>query len=291
MSQPSGLGRGLGSLIPTKKSATNFVTDVKLSEVMESERISQLPVEKVSPNPHQPRQNFGEESLAGLAESIKEHGILQPLIVTKKGFDGYELVAGERRLKAAKLAGLKTVPAVIRALNDQKKMELALVENLQRQDLNPMEMAMAYKKLIDEFNFSLEEVAKKIGRSVSFVTNYVRLLDLRDEVKEAIAAGKLTEGHARTLVALPFEDQLTAMEKIVEGKYTVREAENQTREIAARKKLRTTKFDPEVHAMENDLSTSLGTKVEIRRHGGVGQITIKFFSNEELKRIVDQIGS
>jgi len=289
MPQPSGLGRGLGSLIPTKKLSTNFVTDAKLSEVMESERISQLPVEKISPNPHQPRQNFGAESLSGLAESIREHGILQPLIVTKKDFDGYELVAGERRLKAAKMAGFKTVPAVIRALNDQKKMELALVENLQRQDLNPLEMAMAYKKLIDEFNFSPEEVARKIGRSVSFVTNYVRLLDLRDEVKEAIAAGKLTEGHARTLVDLPYDDQLVAMKKIVEGKFTVREAERQRREITDRKKLRPTKFDPEVHAIENDLSAALGTKVEIRRHGGVGQITIKFFSNEELRRIVEEI--
>ena len=187
------------------------------------------------------------------------------------------------------MAGFKTVPAVIRALNDQKKMELALVENLQRQDLNPLEMAMAYKKLIDEFNFSPEEVARKIGRSVSFVTNYVRLLDLRDEVKEAIAAGKLTEGHARTLVDLPYDDQLVAMKKIVEGKFTVREAERQRREITDRKKLRPTKFDPEVHAIENDLSAALGTKVEIRRHGGVGQITIKFFSNEELRRIVEEI--
>lgn len=290
MSQPSGLGRGLSSLIPSKKSAANFVTDTKLQEVMEtSDRISELPVEKIFPNPHQPRQSFDEGALVELGQSLKEYGILQPLIVTKSGFDAYELVAGERRLKAAKLIGLKTVPAVIREMNEQKKLELALIENLQREDLNPMEIALAYQKLRDEFNLNTNELAKKVGRSASLVQNYLRLLNLTDEVKSAIVAGKLTEGHARTLVDLPKEDQLEGMNKIIEGKFSVREAEKAKREVVAKKNIRPNRFDPEAKDWEDELAALLSTKVDIHRKGGVGAITIKFFSNGELKEIMKKI--
>jgi len=290
MPHPSGLGRGLNSLIPSRKPSTAYVTDPKLHEAIEGhDRISQLPVDNIFPNPHQPRQVFDIAALEGLAESIKEHGIIQPIVVTKKDDDSYELIAGERRLKASKMAGLKTIPGIIRDLSEQKKMEFALIENLQREDLNALEIAIAYQKLEDEFNLSHAELAKKVGKSVSVIINHLRMLNLRDEVKEAILAGKLTEGHARTLAGLPYEDQLIGMENIISGKMTVREAEKAAKDVVVRKHLRTAKFDPEARAMEDRIAAALGTKVEVRRHGGVGQITIKFFSNEELNSIADKI--
>jgi len=287
---PTGLGRGLNSLIPSRKPAAAYVTDPKLHEVIEShERISQLPVEAVFPNPHQRRQVFDAAALEGLAESIREHGVIQPIVVTKKGSDAYELIAGERRLKASKIAGLKTIPAVVRELSEQKKMEFALIENLQREDLNPLEIAIAYQKLEDEFNLSHQELAAKVGKSQSVIINHLRMLNLRDEVKEAILAGKLSEGHARTLAGLPYEDQLSGMERIIAGKMTVREAEKAAKDVVVKKHIRKVSFDPEARAMEDRIAAALGTKVEVRRHGGVGQITIKFFSNEELNSIADRI--
>ncbi|MFA6526382.1 MAG: ParB/RepB/Spo0J family partition protein [Candidatus Buchananbacteria bacterium] len=290
MPHPSGLGRGLNSLIPSRKPAAAFVTDPKLQEAMETnERISQLPVEYIVPSPHQPRQVFDVEALQGLAESIKEHGVIQPIIVTKKTDGNYEIIAGERRLKASKLAGLKTIPAIIRDLSEQKKMEYALIENLQREDLNALEVAIAYQKLEDEFNLSHADVAKKVGKSVSVIINHLRMLNLRDEVKEAILAGKLTEGHARTLAGLPYEDQLIGMERIIEGKMTVREAEKAAKDVVVRKKIRTVSFDAEARDMEQRLAAALGTKVEVSRHGHTGTVIIKFFSNEELNAFVDKL--
>ncbi|MFA6228202.1 MAG: ParB/RepB/Spo0J family partition protein [Patescibacteria group bacterium] len=289
--RPSGLGRGLGSLIPAGKKIDNNIglIDPTIKEVIEShERINQLLVEKILPNPHQPRQSFDVDALNDLAESIREHGIIQPLIVTKKG-DDYELIAGERRLKAAKLAGLKTVPSIIREVSEQKKMELALIENLQREDLNSLEVAMAYKKLEDEFNLSRVELAKKVGKSTSAVANSLRLLNLIPEVKEAIVDGRLSEGHARTLAGLPQDEQFDGLQRILENKMSVREAERAAKVIVVKRNLRKISFDPEAKQMEEDVASALGTKVEIRRHGGVGQITIKFFSNEELRSLVNKI--
>lgn len=289
-SHPLGLGRGLNSLIPSRKPATAFVTDQKLHEALEPhESIRDLPVGQIVPNPHQPRQVFEMESLEGLAESIREHGVIQPIIVTRIGDDAYELIAGERRLKASKMAGLTTIPAIIRELSDQKKMEFALIENLQREDLNPLEIAIAYQKLEDEFNLSHNDLSKKVGKSVPVIVNYMRMLTLRDEVKEAILDGKLTEGHARTLAGLPDEDQLSGMRDIIEGKMTVREAEKSARNTKIKRNIRKTPFDLELRSFEDRLAGALGTKIDIRRHGGVGQITIKFFSNEELNAIVNKI--
>lgn len=292
MSQrPSGLGRGLGSLIPSKKPIADFVSDPVLHEVIDSgDSINHIKVEQISPNPHQPRQKFDDEALKDLAESISEHGIIQPLVVTKNGFEKYELIAGERRLRAAKLAGLKTVPAIIREMSEQKKMEVALIENLQREDLNALETAIAYKKLEDEFNLSREELSKRVGKSISAVANSLRLLNLRDEVKEAIMEGQLTEGHARALAGLPYEDQLSAMRQIIDNKFTVREAEQvRKRTIGGKAPLPAKKSNPEIKAMEDELAANLGTKVEIKNMGGSGTITIKYFSNGELREIVDKI--
>lgn len=287
--RPSGLGRGLNSLIPSKKHDADYVTDEKLHEVIQIHgSFADLPIDSIVPNPHQPRQSFDQESLESLAESIKEHGVIQPIVVSKK--DGrYELIAGERRLRASKLVGVKTIPAIIRELSEQKKMEFALIENLQREGLNPLEVAIAYRKLEDEFNLSHEEVGKKVGKSAAVIINYLRLLNLRDEVKEAIIAGLLTEGHARTLCGLPYEDQLEVMNEILSGKFTVRQAEKAAREVVVRKKIRPLKDNAEIKEIQSRLSTMLGTKVSVTLHGGVGQIVIKYFSEEELHSIVDKI--
>jgi len=287
------LGRGLSSLIPGRKTtdinSSAMMAGGEVAEFLDSkEKVYELPINRISPNPHQPRQQFKEEELADLGESIREHGIIQPLIVSKDGSD-WQLIAGERRLRAGKLIGLKTVPAIVRGLTEQKKMEIALIENLQRENLNPLETAGAYKKLLDEFNLDLDGVAKKVGKSKSAVSNFIRLLGLHDEVKEAIWQGRLTEGHARTLAGLPIEDQVDGLKNILENKMTVREAEKAAKEIVVRKKIRNLNHDPEIREMENQLASALGTKVEIRRHGGVGQITIKFFSNGELVEIFRKI--
>lgn len=281
-------------MIPNKKiGSTDLPAALAESSFVEAldskEKIWDLPVEKIIPNPHQPRKQFDDDSLNELAESIREHGVIQPIIVSKDG-DGWQLVAGERRLRASKLAGSKTIPAIVRGFSEQKKMEIALLENLQRENLNPLEIAWAYRKLIDEFSLTNEQLAKKAGKSSSVINNYLRMLGLREEVQEAILAGKLTEGHARTLAGLPYEDQLEGMKRIIENRMTVREAEASARAVVAAKKIRTSKvFDPELKDFEDRLAAALGTKVEVRRHGGVGQITIKFFSNGELRDIVGKI--
>lgn len=298
-SRPSGLGRGLGSLIPGKKTSTTSAPILSSAPVFEEgsplkeladdkEKIWQLPVNRIIPSPHQPRRVFDKKALEELSNSIKEHGLLQPIVVARSGSD-YELIAGERRWRATQLAGLDLISAIIRDFDKQKKMEMSLIENLQREDLNALETAWAYQKLEDEFNLSHKELAQRVGKSESAIINTLRLLNLRDEVKEAIMSGQISEGHGRTLAGLPLEDQLSALQNILENKLNVREAEKSTREIVAKKKIRSSRFDPEAKALEDELAGVLGTKVEIKRHGGVGQITIKFFSNEELKQIINSI--
>jgi ParB family chromosome partitioning protein len=296
--QNSGLGRGLGSLIPNKRlkdlpagvAAPATLPPLSVSDVLDKhERIWQLPVENVAPNPHQPRKDFSPESLEELANSIKEHGIISPLIVTEAGKNQWQIIAGERRWRAAKMIGLEKVPAVVRELSEQKKMEVALIENLQRQNLNVLEVAMAYEKLIDEFNLSQEELGKKVGKSRSAVANAIRILNVRDEVKQAILAGKISEGHARVLAGLPAEDQLEVLEKILSNNFSVRETERAGKEVVVKKHIRKVSFDPEVKAREEDLQRVLGTKVEIKKFGPSGQIIIKFFSDEELEEIYRKI--
>jgi ParB family transcriptional regulator, chromosome partitioning protein len=294
MSKPSGLGRGLGSLIPGRKTTdykSVIVDDSSpISNLLNNEeRVAQLPVENIVASRHQPREMFNAQALEDLASSIRENGIIQPLIVCKRDNGGYELVAGERRLRAAKIVGLKTVPAIVRDLSEQKQMELALIENLQREDLNALEVAVAYRKLEDEFNLSRKELAHKVGKSESAVTNTLRLLNLRDEVQEAIRDGRLTAGHARSLAGLSHDDQLEGMDRILSKRMNVREAELATQQLVAKKNIRPTRFDPEAKDMENRIAERLGTKVEVKRHGGKGQIIIRYFSNEELKDIVDKI--
>src|SRR3989339_32154 len=284
MEKTSGLGRGLSSLIPNKKASINPLGDI----TSDREKIHQLPVGSISPNPHQPRTSFDEADLMDLTQSIKEHGIIQPLIVSKVG-DDWQLIAGERRLRAAKSLGLETVPAIVRDIDDQKKLEFALIENLQRTDLNPLETATAYQKLIDEFNLTQDQLAKRVGKSRSAVANTLRILTVAEEVKVAIRDGRISEGHARVLAGLPVADQLITLKKILSESLSVRDTERAGKQVVVKKHLRKVAYDPELKAKEDLLQQALGTKVEIKKYGPSGQIIIKFFSEEELKNIVDKI--
>jgi ParB family chromosome partitioning protein len=291
MEKTSGLGRGLGSLIPNKKLRVSVDSPIITSDDLldSKEKIWELPVGNIVPNPHQPRQDFDALGLSDLEESIKEHGIIQPLIVTKIGDGSWQLIAGERRLRAAKSLGLKTVPAIVRDLNEQKKLELALIENLQRKNLNALEVASAYQKLMDQFNLSLADLSRKVGKSVQAISNTIRILNVHGQVKEAIISGKIFEGHARVLAGLPEEDQLELLDRIINQKWNVREAEKGGREVVVKKHLRKLAFDPEVKAKEEELQKVLGTKVDIKKFGPTGQIIIKFFSEEELNEIYKKI--
>jgi len=263
-----GLGRGLGALIPSSGSS-----------------LVELDLERISPNPQQPRTVMGEESLAELADSIREHGVIQPLIVTRTGA-GYTLVAGERRWRAARLAGLRTVPALIKDTSPQQMLELALVENIQRQDLGPLEEAAAYRQLLEEHGLTQEEVARRVGKSRSAVANSLRLLNLPPQAKEALAAGQITEGHARALLALPtLEQQMGLLASILSSGMTVREAEEAARQSSTRSRRPPRSHDPEVAELEERLRELLRTKVELHRGRRGGRLVIHFYSDEELEGI------
>ncbi len=286
MTKVSGLGKGLSSLIPPKIRKEIFPLDSAV--IAGEERILQLPVEKIKSNPHQPRADFSYESLEELTNSIKEHGILQPLIVTRTDDGGYQLVAGERRLRAAQILELKTVPAVIRKVEEQQKLELALVENLQRKDLNPIEEAVAYQRLIDEFNLTQEEVAKRIGKSRTVITNTLRLLTLPTEIQKTLIAGKINYSTARVIVGLPPEQRMSFFKKVLKQDLTVRAIEGQARQVAVKRHFRRVK-DPVIKAQEEELEQILATKVTIKKSGSTGQIVIEFYSEEELQGLINKI--
>ena len=295
MAQVTGLGRGLNSLIPNKKtelSSNNFSSGTGGGTVNVGsevgERIIELPIDKLTPNSQQPRVNFPEEELKELQKSIEEHGLIQPIIVSKDGSQ-WQIIAGERRWRAMKALGKSAIPAIVRSINEQKKLEVALIENLHRADLNPLEMAMAYHKLTNEFNISLEELANKVGKGQSTVVNTLRLLNIIEPAKEALISGKITEGHARALAGLPANEQLAVLERIINEGMNVREAESATRKIVVQKHIRKLHVDPDVVAKTERLQQFLGTKVEIKKSGEVGQIVIKFFSNDEFNDIFKKI--
>ncbi len=264
-----------------------------------------IDVDKIVPNPFQPRREFDEMQLQSLADSIRQYGVLQALVVTRKEMpkeDGglaveYELIAGERRLRASKLAGLTQVPVLIKVGdegNDLMKLELAIIENIQREDLNPVDRARAFQRLIDEFGFKHSVIAKKVGKSREYVSNSVRLLSLPGVIQEAISQGKISEGHARPLMMLGdrVEEQMTLFKEIMFKKLTVREAEAIGRRIAydkIRKKGAT--LDPETQEMEERLTESLGTRVSIEKREHGGKILIDFFSNQDLHEILELIKS
>jgi len=284
VSSSRGLGRGLDALIPT-----NDDTKVSDSSGRNTEgNFINVPTSSISPNSEQPRQSFNDESLADLAQSIKENGIIQPLIVVKAS-DGYELIAGERRLRAAKVLGLSEVPVIIRDAEELKKLELALIENIQRDNLNVLDEARGYKRMMDEFSLSQEDVAKKMGKSRSAVANKVRLLDLPVEVKRAINSSQITEGHGRALLGLDSPDQMLVLcGLIIARKLSVRETEQKVNDILSGQKIKSTKkeTDPDVLELEKSLREKIGAKVKIRNKRVGGSVVIDYTSQEELDRIL-----
>lgn len=256
----------------------------------DAESILQVAPDKIVPNPHQPRIHFDEDKLTELAQSIKEHGILQPLVVTRLGEDAYELIAGERRLQASKMVGLATVPVIVRDAENRKKFELAIIENIQRHNLNPIEEARAYERLSKEFDMAQEEIAEKMGKSRSAVANTMRLLHLPVEIQRAVMEGKLSEGHAKALLSIANpEKQRALFEMIVREGLTVREAEEKSRLSANKPPRRALEKDPEIKAQEESLSEVFGTKVRINKSGGGGSIRIDYYSPEEFQNILSKL--
>ena len=249
-------------------------------------------MERIQPNPRQPRQHFDEVELESLASSIREHGVLQPVLVTET-LDGYQLVAGERRFRASQLAGLERIPAVIRQLADHAQLEVALVENLQRADLGPLEEAGAYRALIGEFDLTHDEIARRVGRAKSTITNTLRLLDLEPRVQTALMDGALTEGHARAIGGLPAEQQARVATSVIEQGLSVRQTEELVRRLREPRPATPTdpapRLDPDLERVEEDLRRRLGTKVTLSRSRKGGRIVIEFYSDEELDQLYDRL--
>ncbi len=283
----SGLGKGLDALIPQKSDA--FAPESTAAPA----GVREISVNAITSNPRQPRTHFDPAELSELAESIREHGIIQPLIVTRGEKTGqYTLIAGERRLMAARQAGLETVPVILRESSDQERLELALIENVQRADLSPLETAEAYRQLSEEFNLSHSEIARRVGKSRVAVTNTLRLLNLPPSVQDALLAGKISEGHARALLALPTpQAQAAALQTVLEKGLNVRQTEELVRKLSGEKaaKKAAPAPPPEVQAIEEQLRTALGTKVSLRHGKKGGTITIHYYSDEELEGLLRRL--
>jgi ParB family chromosome partitioning protein len=279
------LGRGLDALIPGAGRATT--TSEPISGRAANDTV--VSIDQIRPNPRQPRVEFDEAALAELVASIRIQGVIQPLLVRRLPEGDYELIAGERRLRAAKRAGLTHVPVFSREISDVESLEIALVENIQRDDLSPLEEAAAYQRLIDEFGHTQEEVAERVGKSRPAVANALRLLRLPESIKQDLSRGRLTAGHARVLLSIDDADaQLRASKQIQARRMSVRDAERlaATRKGAASPVAR----DPHRGAVERELSTALGTRVRITLKGRGGRIEIEFYSQEELQGLVERLG-
>jgi len=285
MKKKSALGRGLEALLPTL-------------EVRQGEEVVLVPLDAIRPNPYQPRRVFDAQALEELASSIREHGVLQPILVRPLlGNEAYELVAGERRVRAARLVGLERIPAVLRSFDDATMMEVALIENVQREDLDPMEIARAYHTLMEHFSLTQDEIARKMGKSRSLIANYLRLLALPERVQEYVSRGTLTMGHAKMLAGLEDPQMLEILtDRVVTEGWSVRKLEavlrkrredrQMSRRTAVRRE-RPTERHPELEAFEQGLSETLGAPVRIRFSGMAGTVEIAFFDREDLERIAD----
>jgi ParB family chromosome partitioning protein len=278
MAQKRGLGRGLGALIP--------------GAVPVQPTVQELPLTALDNNPFQPRKHFNQAALEELASTIREHGILTP-VVARRVPAGFQIIAGERRIRAARLAGLTHVPTIVKEASDSQALQLALVENLQREDLNPLEAAEAYQRLVEEHGLTQEELASRLGRDRSSVANSLRLLRLPKRIRDDVAAGTLSEGHARALLGLEKPaDQLKARDTVVRRGLTVRATEalvRRLRGVDPVRKVRAFGQDPNWDALEDQLRMALGTKVRILREGSGGTIHVTFFSADDLTRIADVI--
>lgn len=282
MSRKSGLGKGLDALIPTGDATAPSAGGVLL-----------ISLDEITPNPRQPRVNFDPDKLRELADSILEHGVIQPLVVTPTDDGaGYQIIVGERRWQAARLAGLDTVPAVVRDVTDQDQLVIALIENLQRTDLNPLEAADGFKQLADDFKLSHEAIAMRVGKSRTAISNSLRLLKLSAGVRDALQKDKISEGHARALLGLPTaQAQTAALQTILKRNLNVRQTEDLVRRLSGerRRKRSAPQPSPEIVDIEEKLRQSLGTRVTLKKGPRGGSIVIRFFSDEELDALINRL--
>lgn len=285
-----GLGKGLGALIPQ-----NVPVPQTPMPFMTGRSVVQLDINKIVPNPRQPRKHFDDEKLLELSSSIKEQGVNSPLLVRKRG-NAFELIAGERRLRASKKAGIATVPVIIKEYSDEQSLEIAIVENLQREDLNAVEEALAYKALSEEFKLTHEQISKKVGKSRAAVSNSIRILELPDKIVDSISSGRISSGHARPLLTLSDHDrQIEVWHEIVKNELSVRDVEALLSIISTEtkkpklKKHRARESSPVLKDIEDKMISALGTKVEIHGSPQKGKVVINYYSQEDLERILEEI--
>lgn len=297
MSKNRGLGRGLDSLIPTQLGAEEKPASVSLPAASvdpngSHESVQLIKVDLIDPNPHQPRTEFDKDELTALASSIKEHGVLQPLVVTAAG-DRYQLIAGERRLRASKQAGQSTVPVIVRSFGEQQKLELAIIENVQRANLNPLDTAVAYRKLMDEFNLSLEQVATKVGRAKSTVSNQLRLLQLPDEAMQALSSGKISEAHGRAILAVAPEQQSNLLKAIIEQHLSVRQAEAWAQQSSGQTQTKPAEaVKPQINIPAptiKDISSRLGVAVKSKTTSSGGSLVLSYKDQQQLDRLLEKL--
>lgn len=293
MSKKVALGRGLKALLSDTEETQKLETDVanEVTQTTPPKNMEEIPIEEIETNPFQPRQYFDQEALQELAESIKVHGIIQPITVRKLSAHQFQLISGERRFQASKLAGLKSLPAYVRTADDQQMLEMALIENIQRENLNPIEISLSYQRLISECNLKQEELGERVGKNRTTVTNYLRLLKLPPDIQIALRDNKISMGHARAIINI--EDptqQLYVFKKMLSDDLSVRAVEALVREISsAPKETETPKQSApkEISQLQSQLSSHFGTKVIVRSDGKKGDIRIPFLSVEDLNRILD----
>lgn len=278
------LGRGLEELFNIEEINYNKMEE-KIMETVEEEEIKEIPLSKLRVNPYQPRKTFNEEKLKELAQSIKEHGVFQPIIV-KKSIKDYEIVAGERRFRASQLAGKETIPCIIRSFTDEQMMEIAVLENLQRENLNAVEEAMAYESLMKNLNLTQEQVAKKVGKSRSYITNLLGILTLPEQVKKLVKEGELSQSHARALSKLEDKSKILELtDRIINENLNVRQIEEATKEETKKTKQKTKEINKEYKILERELENYLGTKVKIKPK----KVEINYENENDLNRILEII--
>lgn len=290
----SALGKGLSALLESNDTdVTSNLSPAATGGVVGS--IAQIPLEQIEPNPFQPRVDFDDTALGELAASIKEQGIIQPITVRKLGYDKYQIISGERRFKASKLGGLKTIPAYIRVANDQGMLEMAIVENIQRQDLNSLEVALSYKRLIDECGLTQEELSERLGKNRSTVTNFLRLLKLPPDIQASVRDGKISMGHARAILGVDdIDKQLYIYREILNKNLSVRDVELLARETGNKSTIKKKKEEMkdqlsfEFSKIQNILTSHFGAKIQLQRaNNGSGKIVIPFSNDEDLNRVLE----
>lgn len=280
------LGKGLGSLIPQQ--AVPVSSGDTMQNVDKKDRVWHIPLSEIVPNPQQPRKHFDADALDRLVQSIKTHGVMQPIVVTERPDGGYELIAGERRFRASKKAALPTIPAIVKNVGEQDKLALAIIENIQRQELNAIEEAFSYRRLMDEFGLTQQQVADQVGKSRSAVANMVRLLDLPEVIQEAVIEGKLSMGKARALLSIEdAEQQLAMFTSFIGEGISVRAAEQQVQQEKLASKKGELRKDPNIIAQERLLEERIGSRVQIKKgKKGKGTVVISYYSDEELGNVL-----